>query len=48
MSTDNDTEPSLERTPEEKMKALLRRTDISEETQRVAKRSLKRRQEGSL
>jgi len=48
MSTDNDTDPSLERTPEEKLKALLRRDDISEQTREIARRDLERRQEGSL
>ena len=48
MSTDNDADPTLERTPEEKLKALLRRDDISDKTRAVARRDLERRQEGSL
>lgn len=48
MSTDNTTDPDLSRSPEEKLKALLRRDNISDETRRVAERALKARQEGSL
>jgi hypothetical protein len=48
MSETEDSDPSLERTPEEKLKALLRRDGINDETRRVAREALKRRQEGSL
>jgi hypothetical protein len=51
MSTDEtspQSDPELERSPEEKLKALLRRDNISEESRRVARRSLARRQEDSL
>lgn len=46
MSTDTD-EIDTERTPEEKLKALIRK-DIDPDITAMAKRALKLRQEGSL
>jgi len=48
MSSTDDTEPDIERTAEERLKAVLRRDDLNEKTRRVAKRALQVRQEGSL
>lgn len=41
-------DPDVRRTPEERLKAVLRRDDINEGTRVVARRALKRRQEGLL
>jgi hypothetical protein len=38
-------DPDLERTPEEKLKALLRRDDLSDRTRAAAEEALRRRQE---
>jgi hypothetical protein len=48
VSTDSDDGPDLTRTREEKLKSLAQRESVSERTRELAKRALKRVQEGSL
>lgn len=48
MVDDCDDGPDVERTPEERLKAVLRRDDINEGTREAARRALEARQEGEL